>query len=162
MRVSLAWLNTALVIGFAAWAIWLLLLWQPARQVELHTLNLLARASARDWPAVEAMMAANYRDAWNDDRASAIDDARQLFSHFFALQIVPLSPLRVADAGDARTASAPIGIFGSGTAVAHAVIEEGRSAQGDAVFVWRKAGGWPWQWELTEVRHDALPARRLR
>jgi hypothetical protein len=105
------------------------------------------------------MMAADYRDAWGHDRASAIDEARQLFSHFFALQIVALAPLRITDENEALAVSAPVGVFGSGTAVAQAVIEEVREARGDAVFVWRRVGGWPWQWALGEVRHAELAGR---
>jgi hypothetical protein len=159
MVVRASWLLTALSALLVLCLVWLFLLWRPARQVELHTLNLLERASARDWPAVEAMMAADYRDAWGHDRASAIDEARQLFSHFFALQIVALAPLRITDENEALAVSAPVGVFGSGTAVAQAVIEEVREARGDAVFVWRRVGGWPWQWALAEVRHAELAGR---
>lgn len=87
------------------------------------------------------MLAADYRDAWGHDRALAIAEARQLFSHFFALQIVTLAPLRISEESEALAVSAPVGVFGSGTAVAQAVIEEVRDARGDAVFVWRRAGG---------------------
>jgi hypothetical protein len=159
MVVRASWLLTALSALLVLWLVWLFLLWRPARQVELHTLNLLERASAREWPAVEAMMSADYLDAWGHDRASAIDEARQLFSHFFALQIVALEPLRITDENEALAVSAPVGVFGSGTAVAQAVIDEVREARGDAVFVWRRAGGWPWQWALAEVRHAELAGR---
>jgi hypothetical protein len=159
MVVRASWLLTALSALLVLWLVWLFLLWRPARQAELHTLNLLERASARDWLAVEAMMAADYRDAWGHDRTLVIDGARQLFSHFFALQIVALAPLRITDESESLAVSAPVGVFGSGTAVAQAVIEEVREARGDAVFVWRRAGGWPWQWALAEVRHAELAGR---
>lgn len=159
MVVRASWLLTAVSALLVLGLVWLFLLWRPVRQAELHTLNLLERASARDWPAVEAMMAADYRDAWGHDRASAIDEARQLFSHFFALQIVALAPLRITDENEALAVSAPVGVFGSGTAVAQAVIEEVGEARGDAVFVWRRVGGWPWQWALAEVRHAELAGR---
>jgi hypothetical protein len=159
MSIPLSLLKWLIFASAAAWLLWLAALWQPARQVDLHTMNLLARASSRDWPAVEAMMAPDYRDAWGHDREVAIDEARKLFSHFFALQIVPLGPLEIKEAVDGREACAPVGVFGSGTAVAQAVIEEVRSAGGDTVFVWRKAGGWPWQWALAEVRHAELARR---
>ena len=159
VQVPVSWIKGAAVVIVAGWGGWLFLLWQPARQVELHTLNLLERASARDWPAVERMMAPDYRDAWGHDRAAAIDDARQLFSHFFALHIVALAPLEIAQAGDGWSAQAPVGVFGSGTAVAQAVIEEVQSAAGPATFVWRREGGGPWRWSLVEVRHEELARR---
>jgi hypothetical protein len=159
VQIPVSWLKIAAIVLLAAMAAWLFLLWQPARQVELHTSNLLARASSRDWDAVAAMMAENYGDTWGHDRASVIDEARQLFSHFFALHIVPLDALHVSEIAGGFSASAPIGVFGTGTAVAEAVIEEVREAGGEADFIWRKAGPWPWQWELSEVRHEKLSKR---
>lgn len=159
MKVPVSWLKIAAILSVAAWLTWLFFLWRPARQVELHTSNLLARASARDWDAVAAMMAADYRDAWGHDRTAAVDEARQLFSHFFALHIVPLDPLRVSEITGGFSARARIGVFGTGTAVAAAVIEEVREAGGEADFVWRREGPWPWQWALSEVRHETLSAR---
>jgi hypothetical protein len=159
MRVSVAWLKTALGIALAAWVIWLFLLWQPARQIELHTLNLLARSSARDWPAVEAMMAPGYRDARHEDRASAVAAGREWTSHFFALQIVPLGDLPVNVSGDEGQASGALGVFGSGTYVAQAVMDAARELREPFVFRWRKSGRWPWQWQLTGIAQTELAAR---
>jgi hypothetical protein len=156
MRIPVAWLLWLLLVLLVAWGVWLVGLWQPARQVELHTNNLLKRASARDWPAVEAMMAVDYRDAWNADRAAAIDEARKLFSHFFALQITALEPLRITEADGGWEAAGPIGVFGSGTAVAHAVMDKVRAAEGPFTFRWRKSGTWPWQWALVGSGHPEL------
>ena len=159
VQVPVSWIKGAAVVLVAGWAGWLFLLWQPARQVERHTLNLLKRASDRDWAAVESMMAPDYRDAWNADRAAAIAEARQLFSHFFALQITALEPLQIEETGGVWQAAGPVGIFGSGTAVAHAVMEEVRAAEGPFVFRWRKSGTWPWEWSLTATGHEGLDAK---
>ena len=159
MKIPVSWLKAAALAVVSGWALWLFLLWQPSRQVERHTLNLLKRASDRDWSAVESMMAPDYRDAWNTDRAAAIAEARQLFSHFFALQITVLEPLQVTDQREVWQAAAPVGIFGSGTAVAHAVMDEVREAEGPFVFRWRQSGAWPWQWLLAATGHEGLDAK---
>lgn len=159
MRVPVIWLKTALVIGVAAWAVWLSQLWQPARQIELHTRNLLARASDRDWPAVEVMMSPVYRDARHEDRASAVDAAREWTSHFFALQIVPLGDWQINVSGNDGQASGEIGVFGSGTYVAQAVMDAAREFKEPFVFRWRKSGRWPWQWQLAEIAQPELAAR---
>lgn len=156
MRVPLSWIKTAALVVAVAGSWGLFQLWQPARQVELHTLNLFKRASARDWPAVGRMMAPDYRDAWNDDRAAAIDEARRLFSHFFALQITPLGPLRITAAEGGWEAEGPVGVFGSGTPVAHAVMDEVRAAEGPFTLRWRKSGTWPWEWALAGSAHPVL------
>ena len=158
----MSWIKTAVIAAVAALVIWLFQLWQPARQVDLHTLNLLQRASARDWPAVERMMSPDYRDAWGHDRPTSIDEARLLFSHFFALQITATGPRQISGGGDEWSASGPLGVFGSGSPVAHAVIEEVRAARGVFEFRWRKSGNWPWAWLLVEVRHEDLAARYRR
>lgn len=159
MTIPVSWIKRALSVLFLAWALWLVWLWQPARQVELHTLNLLKRASSRDWAAVESMMAPDYRDAWNADRAATIAEARQLFSHFFALQITALEPLQIEETGGVWQAAGPVGIFGSGTAVAHAVMDEVREAEGPFSFRWGKSGAWPWQWSLAATGHEGLDAK---
>ena len=159
MTIPLAQIKWVLAVLLVAWVSWLAWLWQPARQIELHTLNLLKRASSRDWTAVEAMMARGYRDAWNADRTAAIDEARQLFSHFFALQIAVLEPLRVTEEGDEWQAAGAVGVFGSGTPVAHAVMDEVREAEGPFIFRWRRSGTWPWQWSLVGTGHEALDAK---
>ena len=159
MTIPVSWIKGALTVLLVAWALWLAWLWQPARQVELHTSNLLKRASSRDWIAVEAMMAPDYRDAWNADRTAAVDEARQLFSHFFALQIAALEPVRVTEEGDEWQAAGAVGIFGSGTPVAHAVMDAVREAEGPFFFRWRKSGTWPWQWSLVGTGHEGLAAK---
>lgn len=159
MTIPVSLIKWPLLVLLLAWGLWLAWLWQPARQVGLHTENLLKRASARDWTAVEAMMAPDYHDAWNADRAAAIDEARQLFSHFFALQITALEPLQITETNGAWQAAAPVGVFGSGTAVAHAVMDEVREAEESFTFRWRKSGSWPWQWSLAGLQHEGLDAK---
>ena len=160
--VPVSWIKSAVIVALAASVIGLFQLWQPARQVELHTRNLLQRASARDWAAVEQIMSPDYRDAWGHDRARSIDEARLLFSHFFALQITATGPWQFSGGGGAWTASGPLGVFCSGSPVAHAVMDEVRGARGMFEFRWEKSGRWPWAWLLTEVRHEDLAARHRR
>jgi hypothetical protein len=162
VQVPVSWIKTAVIAAVGLSALWLFQLWQPAKQVELHTLNLLQRASARDWVAVGTMISPDYRDAWGHDRPTSIDEARLLFSHFFALQITPTGPWQFSGRDGAWTASGPLGVFGSGSPVAHAVIEEVRAARGMFELRWEKSGNWPWAWLLTEVRHEDLAARHRR
>jgi len=131
--VPVSWIKTTVILTAVLSSLWLFQLWQPARQVELRTLNLLQRAS--------------------------INEARLLFSHFFALQITATGPWQFSGGEGEWTASGSLGVFGSGSPVAHAVIEEVRAAQGKFEFRWQKSGGWPWAWLLTEVRHEDLAAR---
>ena len=104
-------------------------------------------------------MSPGYRDAWGHDRARAIGEARLLFSHFFALHLTATGPWQFTGEGRTWSASGPLGVFGSGSPVAHAVMDEVRAAGGRFEFRWEKSGSWPWAWLLTEVRHEELAAR---
>jgi hypothetical protein len=159
MTVPVSWIRWSALALIATWSTWLALLWQPARQVELHTENLLARVSARDWSAVSEMMSPVYRDDWGHDRAEAIRRADELFNQFFSLKILPTGPMDIRASGAEVTNAVPLGIFGSGTPVAHAVMNEVREAGGPFVFRWRKNGSWPWQWVLSGAGHAELAAR---
>jgi hypothetical protein len=136
------------------------LLWQPDKQAVLHTRSLLERVSDRDWPAVSAMMTEDFQDGWGHGREEAVDGARTLLSHFFALHIVALEEPVVEHVEDRAKVAVRIGIFGSGTAVAEAVMEEVRSTEELTVFQWRKAGPWPWDWKLSGVRNARLETFR--
>lgn len=148
------------VITVCAGAAWYFFhLWSPVRQAELHTLNLLRRASSRDWVAVEGMMSPDYRDDRGHDRAGAIENAKSVCGHFFVLEIAPLEPPRAVVDGEAAVVSVRAGVFGSGTPVAAAVMDEVRGLGEPFVFRWRKSGPWPWQWELSGAGQPELLAR---
>jgi len=159
MKIPVSLLKWAAIFLLGGWVIWLFLLWQPARQIELHTTNLLSRASGRDWASVTAMISPDYRDAWGHSREESIGKADELFNHFFTLKILPTGPMDVRVAGGAGTNSVPLGVFGSGSPIAHAVMDEVRESGGSFVFRWRKTGNWPWQWSLVEAGHAELAAR---
>jgi hypothetical protein len=159
MRVPLAWLKTTAILLVTAWAAWLFFLWQPARQVELHTSNLLARASARDWKAVADMVSRDYRDAWGHNRERAFDDAEEFGQHFFSLRIGAVEPLEIRAESGSVAVSARLGVYGSGTPMAQAIVEAVHELQEPFVFRWRRNGSWPWQWALVELEQDELVAR---
>ena len=162
MKVPVMWIRAAAFAIADGAGIYLFALWQPARQVELHTANLLKRAADRDWPAVQAMLAADYRDAWGHDCTAVIDEARRLFSHFFALHIVSTEDPQIAwDSGEV-VVSVRLGIYGTGTAIAEAMMEEVREARGPFEFHWRKSGRWPWQWALVQAEHEQLARKYAR
>lgn len=159
MRVPLSIVRLVLPALLLAIVTWLAILWQPARQVRLHTDTLLNRISARDWPAVEAMMASDYSDPWGHDRAAFLDEARTLFSHFFALHVVTLETPAVTMGDDTAEVSVRLGVFGTGTGIAQAVIEEAQALREPFVLRWSKSGGWPWDWELTSITQPEIEAK---
>lgn len=126
------------------------------RQVELHTENLLRRISARDWEEVQAMLSADFRDSWSHDRATVMDKAMEAGSHFFALQVIAEEPPMVTVQGEEATVLLRPGIYGSGTAVAQAIMDAVRTEKELVVLRWKRTGAWPWHWELESATHDGL------
>ncbi|MFM7374644.1 MAG: hypothetical protein ACKO39_05785, partial [Chthoniobacterales bacterium] len=103
IRLPLNAVLWAIAILALVWIVWLVRLWSPEQQAELHTINLLARASKQDWAAVGNMMAPDYRDAWGHDTEKALTDAEEFGRHFFSLRIGPVEPLTVRSEKGAAT-----------------------------------------------------------
>lgn len=159
MQIPASWLFRASALLLLGWVVWLALLWQPRRQIELHTANLLGRASAGNWKAAGEMVAPGYRDSWGRGREESLGKAEELCRHFFTLQIVPVGPMEISLGADTATNTVPLGVFGSGTPMAYAIIEGVREVGGEFVFRWEKTGPWPWDWLLVEAGHAGLVAR---
>jgi hypothetical protein len=156
MSIPVAWIKVGSLCALTAVSVLLYLLWQPTRQAELHTLNLLRRISDRDWVAVEKMLAPDFCDSWGHDRAAVVDKAREAGSHFFALHVMAEDAPKVAVRGDEATVKLKVGVYGSGTAVAHAIMDSVRGETEPMVLIWRRSGAWPWLWELVSATHEEL------
>src|ERR1700730_2452770 len=61
------------------WGIYLAQLWQGQRQVELHSIHLLAAIEKHNWKAVGEFVGSDYRDQWGNDRALLLERLREVF-----------------------------------------------------------------------------------
>lgn len=156
VTIPLAWLKWGLLVAVVVTGVWLFQLWQPMRQVELHTENLLSRISARDWEEVRAMLSPDFRDSWGHDRAAVMDKAMEAGSHFFALHVVAEESPVVTLQGDEVTVLVRPAVYGSGTAVAQSIMDAVRTETEPVVLRWKRTGGWPWQWKLESATHEGL------
>ena len=77
-----AGLLVAFVLG-----VYLLRLWSPENQVRLHSEHLVLQVERRNWSAVENFVAADYHDAWEDDRARLLNRLQLVGRFFFDLTI---------------------------------------------------------------------------
>jgi hypothetical protein len=68
----------------------------------------------------------------------------------------------MAGTADWRSATAPIGIFGPATTIAHEIADKVRAVKKLFEFCWCKNGPWPWHWALVEIRHEELAGRLSR
>jgi hypothetical protein len=70
-----AGLLLTLIVG-----LYLVRLWQPERQVQLHSVHLLSQIEQNDWSAVREFIAPDYKDRWGNDPALLLERLRRVFS----------------------------------------------------------------------------------
>ena len=143
-------LGLALVAG-----LFLIRLWQPERQVNRHTENLLRKIERKDWSAVSDFLASDYADQWGDDRALVIARMRQGFGYLRTVRINALDPVVNADKrrGVWR---AKITIAGDGRELIAFIKERVNSLVTPFELEWRHVSRKPWDWKLTNVRNRDL------
>jgi hypothetical protein len=149
-----AGLIIAVILG-----IYLARLWQPRRQVELHSVHLLAQIEKKNWKTVGEFIGPGYQDRWGNDRALLLERLREVF------RALPNARIESSDA-TARTENgrgywtAKVVIKGTGE---FADLIEGRvnSLESPFEFEWQRRATWPWDWKLVSVRNPALEISRL-
>jgi len=145
----------AVAIVLTLWALWLLWLWQPERQVRLHTTHFLKKVERRNWDGVREMMATDFADRWGHDQNSALEDARQVFSQFLFLTIENRAADGMVLGNEGETLSV-VKISGNGGAGAQMVMERVNGLHQPFRFTWRKAGRMPWNWVLAHIDQPEL------
>jgi len=142
---------------FIASALGLLYHWTPHRVVERQLDGLLHAVETKNWKKADAILAADYQDDWHSSRGETIAQLRELFRHFFWLEIRPV---------EATLTRQPTGDFlwqgrftfdGSGTAMTSIILQEANQWPGTLILHFRKASFWPWDWRLQTIR-QAPPA----
>jgi hypothetical protein len=136
-------------------AVWLIMLWQPARQVRLHTERLLSVMEHKDWKRLDELMADDYSDRWGQDKRMVIERSKMVFSQFFSAQLTP-SELVISERDGLGTASAHVTLKGTGGPIAEMAIERMATLRAPFVFTWRQRSGKPWDWVLSHVEHPDL------
>jgi hypothetical protein len=149
----------AAAAAFVAFALFLLWLWQPERQVRLHTSHFLKKVERRNWDDARNFLAPDYSDRWTHDRDSAVADLREAFRSFLFVTIENRTDSCELH-GDRGTTRTVLKISGNGGPVAHLIMERVNGLHGPFTFDWRKASWKPWDWELTGVEHPELRTER--
>jgi len=146
------------LLAAAISGLYLFTLWQPARQVELHSEHLLAEIERKDWKDAGAFIAEDYQDRWGQDRSLVLERLRRVLG-------VVRNPRIEASAAQQRTAgrqgfwTAKITIKGEGEFAA-LVEERVNSLSEPFELEWQRKSGKPWDWKLVSVRNAALEISR--
>ena len=134
--------------------IFLARLWQPERQVQLHSAHLLAQIEKKNWSAVAAFIGNDYQDRWGDDQTVLLERLHEVF------RFIGNPKILVKDAG-IRTESARgfwrarITIKGTGE-FAPMIEERVNSLPAPFELEWRRGSSKPWDWKLVRVENAAL------
>jgi hypothetical protein len=155
------WKEKALpvLILLAAFAIYLLWLWQPERQVMKHQENILKSIEKRNWSSFAKFIAADYSDRWKHDRTFVLRESREIFRHFFAVEIESGNTQQMISGGKGLV-TAQIRLAGNGTPIAELVKQEVNSLREPFSFEWKRKSWKPWDWQLVRLDHPRLNVNR--
>lgn len=147
-----ALIAAAILAALALYAAWL---WQPARQVRLHTAHFLGAVERRQWDRAQSFVADSYSDRWGHDKEFVIRESREVFRHFLFLTIQsdPAPPTIAGRDAEIRT---PIKLAGDGSPIAQLVVEKVNTLRSPFTFTWHRPGWQPWGWQLTRVEQPEL------
>jgi hypothetical protein len=147
-------------IGVALFTgIFLLRLWQPERQVRLHSEHLVRQIESRSWSRVGNFVATSYRDQWDEDRATLLARLHFAFRFFTDVEITADDPVVQAANGQGSW-SAKIRIAGSGVEFVEEIKARANQVADPFVLHWRRETWRPWDWKLVSVTNPgfAIPA----
>lgn len=144
-----AGLIIALIVG-----VYLIRLWQPERQVDLHSTHLLAHIEKKNWNRVGEFIGTDYQDQWGHDRTRALGRLREILRGLSNARIEAAGPIVRAESGRGQWI-AKITVQGTGE---YAELIKARVNSLDAPFEleWQKGPTWPWDWKLVSVHNPAL------
>lgn len=139
--------------ALVALGLWLAWLWQPERQVRLHTAGLIKGIERRNWSKVQDLLADNYSDRWGHDKAFVLSGLHQVFGSFVFLTVEHENLSVNAITGQTRTR---VKVSGQGGVVAQYVMTKVNGLPEPFTLTWAKRSGKPWDWHLTAVDHPTL------
>jgi len=135
--------------------IWLATLWQPERQVRLHSAHLLSQIERKNWRAVGDFVGEDYQDRWGNDRNRALARVRGVFSSFPKARI-EASGAHVRIKERQGYWQAKITVSGGASELASVIEERVNSLPAPFELEWRRRSSKPWDWKLVCVRNPSL------
>ncbi|CAN5584866.1 hypothetical protein BH18VER1_BH18VER1_03320 [soil metagenome] len=135
--------------------IYLLRLWQPERQVELHSIHLLDAIGERDWSRVREFIDAEYHDHWQHDRELLLARIRLVGGHTRDLRLEPHQPL-VIETDDGPGWRARITARGEQGEMIALIKQHLNSIDEPFRLEWRQRSRKPWDWKLVHASNEAL------
>ena len=143
------------VLAILVLGIYLFQLWQPDRQVHLHSTHLATALEENDWAEVASFLAEDYRDQWGHDRATLLTNLRQVLHYARNLRIDAQRTITSAS-GREGSWSSRIAIAAEDNEVATMIKARINVLEEPFELSWRRESWKPWDWKLVRVRNPAL------
>ena len=136
-------------------AVWLWQLWQPTRQVELHSEHLLSAVQAKSWDTMGGFLDESYRDQWNQDRPLVLSRLREVLRFARNLHVAINSPVVLASNGEGNW-KARIQIEADPNEIAEMIKSRVNNLDAPFELHWQQKSWKPWDWKLVHVSNSAL------
>jgi hypothetical protein len=150
--------RSGLFIGIAAAvavAIYCAWLWQGERQVARQTQRLFRAIEAKNWRGVGDLIADDYRDQWNQDRALLLERMRMVLGFGRKFQINGAEIDCKIDNGVGAWRG-KVSIDSEDAEMGAMVKERVNSLTAPFELRWRHVSSKPWDWKLIRVSNSEL------
>ncbi len=149
---KIALLLVGLALLAALWLRWWL---KPERQIPRAQARLLSCLEKRDFAAMEGLLAADYRDRWEHDKATALSRSCEVFGQFATLTVEHETRGLRAESGRWLLTEKVI-LKGLGGPLAMAARDRVGALREPFTMEWRRRSWKPWDWELQSVAQPEL------
>ena len=136
-------------------ALWLRWWSRPERQIPRAQARLLSSVEKRDFDALAGMIAGDYRDRWQQDRATLIVRSREVFGQFVMLTI-GREPRGLRSESGSWFLAEKVTLKGLGGPLAMAARDSVNALRAPFVMEWRQRSWKPWDWELRSIAQPEL------
>lgn len=140
----------AIILGM-----YLVQLWNPVRQIELHSLHLLRAIELNDALALGDFIDPTYRDQWQHDRALLLARVRALVAHARHLRFEPHEPI-IIPVPNGFEWWARISATGDPGEVMTVISERINPLKQPFRLEWRQQSWKPWVWKLVREGNEEL------
>jgi hypothetical protein len=130
-------------------------LWQPDRQVHLHSVHLATALEQKDWDDVSGFFARDYADQWGHERETVLMRLQQVLHYARNLRIDAQQTITSAANGEGRWI-ARIRIEADDNEVSAFIKERVNVLEEPFELHWRRQSWKPWDWQLVRVSNPAL------
>ena len=138
-----------------ALGIYLVWLWRPEHQVELHSAHLLRKIESRDWSGIEHTIGQEFHDDWGDDRARLLARLHEMLPFTRGMKLRVVAPDVSTEARDGKW-MARVVVEGDNSEVMLEIKQRINSLAAPFELEWQRASGKPWDWKLIRVSNREL------